>query len=64
MTAPLPQSKGDGMQFASFEEVQLAYSLGKVATHAAIEVRLPQIASSRATPRSNPARSSRRPSAA
>ena len=28
------------MKFSSFEEVQLAYSLGKVATHAAIEVRL------------------------
>jgi len=42
MTAPLPQSKGDGMQFSSFDEVQLAYSLGRVATHAAIEVRLAQ----------------------
>ncbi len=40
MTSSLPQSKGDGMKFSSFEEVQLAYSLGKVATHAAIEVRL------------------------
>ncbi len=40
MTAALPQSKGDGMKFSSFEELQLAYSLGKMATHAAIEVRL------------------------
>ncbi|MEI8372932.1 MAG: DNA-directed RNA polymerase subunit beta' [Planctomycetota bacterium] len=40
MTASLQQCKGDGMKFASFEEVQLAYSLGKVVTHAAIEVRL------------------------
>ena len=32
--APLPAVKGDGMKFSSFEEVQLAYSLGKVATHA------------------------------
>ncbi len=30
------------MKFSSVEEVQLAYSLGKVATHAAIEVRLPE----------------------
>ena len=29
------------MKFSSFDEVQLAYSLGKVGTHAAIEVRLP-----------------------
>ena len=35
MTASLPQCKGDGMKFSSFDEVQLAYSLGKVATHAA-----------------------------
>ena len=34
MTAALPQCKGDGMKFSSFEEVQLAYSLGKMATHA------------------------------
>jgi DNA-directed RNA polymerase subunit beta' len=42
MTAALPQSRGDGMKFASFDEVQLAYSLGRIATHAAIEVRLAQ----------------------
>ena len=35
------QCKGDGMKFASVEEMQLAYSLGKLATHADIEVRLP-----------------------
>jgi DNA-directed RNA polymerase subunit beta' len=40
MTAALPSAKGDGMKFSSFDEVQLAYSMGKVATHASIEVRL------------------------
>jgi DNA-directed RNA polymerase subunit beta' len=42
MTAALPTAKGDGMKFFSFDEVLLAYQLGKVATHAAIEVRMPQ----------------------
>ena len=42
MTAALPQCKGDGMKFSSFEEMTLAYSLGKMDTHAAIEVRLPE----------------------
>ncbi|MEN6558201.1 MAG: DNA-directed RNA polymerase subunit beta', partial [Thermoguttaceae bacterium] len=42
MTAPLQNDKGDGMMFSSVEEVQLAYSLGKVGTHAAITVRLPK----------------------
>ena len=42
MTAALPQSRGDGMKFSSFEEMILAYSLGKMDTHAAIEVRLPE----------------------
>ncbi|MGA2617325.1 MAG: DNA-directed RNA polymerase subunit beta' [Thermoguttaceae bacterium] len=41
MTAALAPSKGDGMRFSSIDEMQLAYSLGKVSTHAAIEVRLP-----------------------
>ena len=41
MTTTMPQCKGDGMRFASFNEVQLAYSLGKVGTHAVIEVRMP-----------------------
>ena len=42
MTASLPSSKGDGMKFSSVDEVQLAYSLGVVGTHAAIQVRLPE----------------------
>src|SRR5437660_3024525 len=42
MTAPLPSAKGDGMKFFSFDEVLLCYQLGKIATHAAIEVRMPQ----------------------
>ena len=41
MTASLPTAKGDGMKFFSFDELILAYQLGKVATHAAIEVRMP-----------------------
>ena len=40
MTAPLQVDKGDGMRFSSVDEVQLAHSLGKVGTHAAITVRL------------------------
>ncbi|MGA2067148.1 MAG: DNA-directed RNA polymerase subunit beta' [Thermoguttaceae bacterium] len=42
MTAPLAHAKGEGLRFTSFDEIYLAYSLGKVATHAAIEVRLPE----------------------
>jgi len=42
MTAALDSDKGDGMHFASFDEVQLAHSLGVVGTHASITVRLPQ----------------------
>jgi len=42
MTAPLQNDLGDGMIFSSVDEVQLAHSLGKVGTHAAITVRLPQ----------------------
>ena len=41
MTMPLPECKGDGMKFSSFPEVHLAYSLGKVGTHAGIKVELP-----------------------
>ena len=41
MTAALPESKGEGMVFSSTDEVQLAYSLGVVDTHATIRVRLP-----------------------
>ncbi len=42
MTASLPTARGDDMKFFSFDELLLCYQLGKVATHAAIEVRLPQ----------------------
>jgi DNA-directed RNA polymerase subunit beta' len=41
MTAALPDCKGEGMVFSSIDEVQLAYSLGVVGTHAMIKVRLP-----------------------
>ncbi len=41
LTMSLPDQKGQGMTFSSMDEVQLAYSLGKVATHARIKVRLP-----------------------
>ena len=34
ITATLSDCRGDGMKFTSFAEVQLAYSLGKVHTHA------------------------------
>jgi DNA-directed RNA polymerase subunit beta' len=37
----LSPRKGEGMTFASMNEVQLAYSLGVVETHAMIRVRLP-----------------------
>jgi DNA-directed RNA polymerase subunit beta' len=36
-----PGHKGEGMIFASMEEVQLAYALGKVQTHTRIKVKLP-----------------------
>ncbi len=42
VTLAQPDRKGHGMVFASTDEVQLAYSLGVVDTHAAIKVRLPQ----------------------
>ncbi|NLX98003.1 MAG: DNA-directed RNA polymerase subunit beta' [Rhodopirellula sp.] len=38
----LSGQKGEGMAFASLNEVQLAYSLRKVDTHAMIKVRLPE----------------------
>ena len=41
MSVALPGQKGEGMTFASVDELQLAYSLGKVDTHAMIRVRLP-----------------------
>ena len=40
LTAMLGDRKGDGMTFSSFDEVLLAYSLGKVDTHASIKVRM------------------------
>ncbi len=41
VTIPLPNRKGEGMKFASLDEVQLAYSMGAVDTHARIQVKLP-----------------------
>jgi len=41
MSLSLPSRKGEGMAFASFEELQLAYALGVIDTHAMIRVRLP-----------------------
>ncbi len=42
ITMPLPPGrKGEGMVFSSLDEVQLAYSLGALDTHARIRVKLP-----------------------
>lgn len=41
VTISLPGRKGEGMVFSSLNEVQLAYSLGAVDTHARIKVKLP-----------------------
>ncbi len=41
LTMNVPDSKGDDMAFSSLEEVETAYSSGKVGTHARIKVRLP-----------------------
>ena len=41
LTMALPGRAGEGMVFRSFEEVELAHSLGKVDTHARIKVKLP-----------------------
>ncbi|HJT34512.1 MAG TPA: DNA-directed RNA polymerase subunit beta', partial [Pirellulales bacterium] len=41
MTMAVPDRKGDGMVFSSSGEVYLAYSLGKIDTHARIKYRLP-----------------------
>ncbi|MGB6044056.1 MAG: DNA-directed RNA polymerase subunit beta', partial [Pirellulales bacterium] len=41
LTAMLPDRKGEGMLFSSLDEVDLAYSLGVVDTHARIKVKLP-----------------------
>jgi DNA-directed RNA polymerase subunit beta' len=42
MTMSLPSRRGEGMAFSSLEEVQLAFAMGKVDTHAQIKVRLPK----------------------
>jgi len=41
LTMGVPDRRGDGMVFSSLDEVQLAYSLGVIDTHAAIRVKLP-----------------------
>ena len=41
VTMSLPSRKGEGMIFSSLNEVQLAYSLGAIDTHARIKVKLP-----------------------
>ena len=41
MTMAVPDRTGDGMVFSSSAEVHLAYSLGKIDTHARIKYRLP-----------------------
>jgi DNA-directed RNA polymerase subunit beta' len=41
LTMSMPGRRGEGMVFRSFAEVELAHSLGKVDTHAAIKVKLP-----------------------
>lgn len=42
MTMSLPDRRGQGMIFSTLNEVQIAYSLGKVDTHARIRVKLPR----------------------
>jgi DNA-directed RNA polymerase subunit beta' len=41
LTMSLPGRRGEGRVFSSMDEVQLAYSLGKVETHTRIKVKLP-----------------------
>ena len=41
ITMGVPDRKGDGMIFGTFNEVLYAHAMGKVDTHAAIRVRLP-----------------------
>jgi DNA-directed RNA polymerase subunit beta' len=40
LTMSVPEAKGDDMAFASLDEVEMAYSAGKIHTHAKIKVRL------------------------
>ncbi len=54
MSTTLPGTKGEGMVFSSVDEVQLAYSLGVVATHAKIKVKLPPDRELRGEPDSTP----------
>ncbi len=42
LTMMVPEAKGDGMNFSSLDEVELAYSEGVIGTHARINVRLPE----------------------
>ena len=42
LTMSVPEATGDGMSFSSLDEVQLAYSLGVIGTHARIKIRLPE----------------------
>ncbi|MEX2309835.1 MAG: DNA-directed RNA polymerase subunit beta', partial [Pirellulales bacterium] len=42
LTMNVPEAKGDDMAFSSLEEVDMAYSAGKIHTHAKIKVRLPK----------------------
>ncbi len=42
LTMALSGRRGEGMTFASFDEVQLAYSLQKVDTHTLVKVKLPE----------------------
>ncbi|MEQ9379537.1 MAG: DNA-directed RNA polymerase subunit beta', partial [Pirellulales bacterium] len=42
MTAEMVDQEGEGMVFGSDREVELAFSLGKVATHAKIKLKLPK----------------------
>ncbi len=41
LTMSLPGRRGESMVFSSMDEVQLAYSVGKIDTHARIRVKLP-----------------------
>src|SRR6056297_1260073 len=42
MTAEMPDQKGEGMVFANYDELDLAFAQGVVAVHAKIKLRLPR----------------------
>jgi len=42
LTMKVPEAIGDGMAFSTMEEVETAFSAGKVTTHARITIRLPE----------------------